>query len=171
MLAKNLELRNFGEFLLRYLNVAVDVNEIRWVDVSTAYDKYQTSNILDVQEKSIDLFRPGLVYINWVISKYYNVDPVKVRRGKSRKRELTKPRQVAHYIAVVFFNFTLQSVGNFYHKDHATILYSKKTVQNEIDTNREYKTEILNILNKLKNGNSNQRTSTEGSIGEVQKAS
>ncbi len=170
MITKDLKFRNFGEFLLQYLNVSISVDNINWIEVSDAYDKYQRTNIIDAKEKTIDLFKPGLVYINWVVSKYYNVHPIHMRRAKSRKREFTKPRQVAHYIAVVFFNFTLQSVGDFYHRDHSTILHSKKTVQNEIDFNKAYKTEILNIINKLRNG-SNKGTSTEGSIGEIQKAS
>jgi len=162
---------HYGEFLLRFLNVAINVNEINWREVEEAYEKYQQDKLLEAKEKPIDLFRPGLVYINWVISNYFNADPWLVREGKSRKRELTKPRQIGHYIAVTLYKFTLQQTGTFYNKDHATVLHSRRTVQNEIDTNKEYRIEVLNIIDKLKNGNSNERTSTERSIGEIQIAS
>jgi len=164
-------LTGFGEFVLRFLNVAIDVNEIKWDDVLKAYHKYRRDHIMNENEKRIDLFRPGLVYINWVVSKYYDVDPSIMRGGESRKRISTKPRQVAHYIAVAIFKFTYQSVADFYNKDHTTILHSVKTVRNEIDTNKNYRSEIVSIIKKLNYGNNNQGTSTKGSIGEIQKAS
>jgi len=152
----------YGEFLLKHLNVAINMNEIDWSEILAAYEKYLEDEIIERKEQeAIDLFRPGLLYINWIISTHYKVDPVVVREGKCRKRELTKARQIGHYAAVVLFRYTLQTVGDFYGKDHATILHSRRTVQNEIDTNKEYKLEVLHVFNKLKDGNSNQGTSPE----------
>lgn len=149
------KLSNFGKFLLRYLNVVINIDEINWDEVSDAYEEYLKNQIIEIRRKDTNISRPGLLYINWVISKYYDVDPWLVREGKSRKRELTKPRQVGHYIAVSVFKYTLQATGEFYHKNHSTILHSKKTVENEMEIDKKYKEEILNIIDIFKNGNKN----------------
>ena len=152
-------LKGFGEFTLRFLNVAIDVNEIKWNEVLFAYHNYRKDHTMKINEKKVDLFRPGLIYINWVVSKFYDVNPLEVREGNSRKRTLTKPRQVAHYISQSLFKYTYGSIGEFYNKDHSTIMHSVKTVENEISTNKAFKIEIAIIINKLNYGN-NKGTST-----------
>lgn len=158
---------NFGEFLLNHLNITN--RKVDWDEIVTVYDQHEEERLIEAKQEVIDVEqRPGMIYINWLISEHYKLDPIVIREGKGRKRELVKTRQVCHFIMVELYKYTLEKVGEFYNKDHATILHGKRTVQNEMDTNKEYKRDLIIIINKLRDGSSNQGTNTNKSIGEIQ---
>jgi hypothetical protein len=61
----------------------------------------------------------------------------------SRKRECVLARQICHYIGKFIFeevldiNITLTAIGELYHRDHATIIYSIKTINNLYETDNQ----------------------------------
>ena len=65
----------------------------------------------------------------------------------TRKEEVVRPRQITQALIKHTTRRTLAQIGNQYGtKDHATILHSCRTLQNEYDTNRGYRTMIKRIL-------------------------
>jgi len=72
---------------------------------------------------------------------------------KTRKREVVQCRQIAMYFAMKLIKRTsLEKVGQQYgDKDHATVLHACKTVNNLIETNREFRMYIEYLDNKFKN--------------------
>ena len=56
---------------------------------------------------------------------------------KSRKKNLVHARQLCMSLGAEFFNrMTLETLGLMFGKDHATVMHSKKTIKNEVETNR-----------------------------------
>ncbi len=68
----------------------------------------------------------------------------------SRKRELVLTRQMAHYFGKKYTKQSLSSIGSkIGGKDHATVLYSNKTVLDLMDTNKAFKREVEDIEEQL----------------------
>lgn len=82
-----------------------------------------------------------------IVCDLYNIYPKKIFQD-TRKRELTKCRQISMYIARQLTELSLSEIGAYFNKDHATVLHSVKAVQKDIDTNRVFKTEVSLLLFK-----------------------
>lgn len=77
-----------------------------------------------------------------IVCSYFKTD-VEELNVRCRKREILKPRQICHYFGRKFTENTLDEIGGPY--GHATVLHSNKVVNNEIDTNSEYREIIEEI--------------------------
>lgn len=84
------------------------------------------------------------------VCDYFNVNRLYVQ-GKSRKREFVIPRQISmHLIKRIFPEITLEKIGAMFgSRNHATILYSIKTVNDLIDTDRKFKKQYNNIVKMM----------------------
>lgn len=61
---------------------------------------------------------------------------------KSRKREIVTVRQMAHFKAYRETKFNLSAIGSYFgNKDHCTVIYSCKTIQNLLDTDKDFRKE------------------------------
>lgn len=80
--------------------------------------------------------------INLMIIKY-NL-PSDFALSKSRERNLyVEPRQKAMVLCRhIFTNLSLANIGDYFGKDHATVLHSKKTVKNLYKTNTAYRNDF-----------------------------
>lgn len=80
-----------------------------------------------------------------IVCQYYSI-PLDAINSQSRKREIAEARQVAMYLARTHTNTSLSVIGNTMGKrDHTTVLYACKTVQNQIDVDSKFK-ERINTL-------------------------
>jgi len=75
--------------------------------------------------------------------------------NKTRKREYVYARQIGMLLINKYTNFTLERIGlEFGNKDHATVLHSKRTILNLMDSSKKIKEEVNNlerlILYKIK---------------------
>ena len=128
----------FGEFLVTYLGSTINNDDLDW---SYILDQYQEGKIPRA---------PGLMYLNWVVSWYYDQEPLEVRYNKRKIEELAKPRRVAQYLALKKFGYKLKDIQEFYGKKaHATIISNAATVENEIETNKVLENDVNDILNKI----------------------
>jgi len=72
-------------------------------------------------------------------------------QSKTRKREIVQARQVAMYFSKNLTKSSLATIGaQIGGKDHATVLHACKTVNNLIDTDKRFRTQITEIEKKLK---------------------
>jgi chromosomal replication initiator protein len=69
----------------------------------------------------------GLVAIHFKIS-------VADMKATTRKRELINARYVCIYLQSVYCKSTLKCIGDFFHKDHTTIIHARDTIKDLIDT-------------------------------------
>ena len=89
-------------------------------------------------------------YIQKVVCDYFNLQSDAIT-SKTRKREIVQARQIAMYFAKHMTKLSLATIGSqIGGKDHATVLHACKTVNNLIDTDRQFKGYIEEIEKKLK---------------------
>jgi len=89
-------------------------------------------------------------YIQKIVCDHFNM-PIDLLQAKTRKREIVQARQIAMYFSKSMTKASLSSIGSqIGKKDHATVLHACKTVNNLIDTDRAFKTQIDEINKKLK---------------------
>jgi chromosomal replication initiator protein len=89
-------------------------------------------------------------YIQKVVCDYFNM-PTDALQSKTRKREVVQARQVAMFFSKTLTKSSLASIGSqIGNKDHATVLHACKTVNNLLDTDRQFKNDIEEIEKRLK---------------------
>lgn len=96
--------------------------------------KHLVNNIVkDIdKEVSIDLIKK-------IVSEYYKVS-VNLINSTTRKREVVQARQLVMYFAKKYTKGSLENIGaHCGNKDHATVLYACKTVNNLLDTDKQYR--------------------------------
>ena len=82
------------------------------------------------------------------VSNYYEI-PVAEIKGKSRKADLVKARQVYFYLARVLTPYTLSKIAENTYRDHATALHGIKTIKNELWLYKELEDDIQMIEGEL----------------------
>lgn len=71
---------------------------------------------------------------------------------KSPGRKYSFPRQIVFYFSCYFFEdkYSLAKIGAVYFKDHASVLYSKKTIKNLISVDKNVKKQTDDIFDRLR---------------------
>lgn len=83
--------------------------------------------------------------IKLLVAEYFKV-PVEKLHGKTRKRDIVIARQLSMYLAKNFTTNTLKDIGkNFGGRDHTTVLYSVKAVQDLMDTDLVFKDKVVEL--------------------------
>jgi len=89
-------------------------------------------------------------YIQKIVCDYFNM-PVDSLQSKTRKREVVQARQIAMFFSKNMTKSSLASIGSqIGRKDHATVLHACKTVNNLIDTDKQFKIDVEEIEKRLK---------------------
>jgi chromosomal replication initiator protein len=88
-------------------------------------------------------------YIQKVVSDYFKLD-LDTLRSKSRKRNIVQARQLAMFFAKKYTKASLANIGSqIGDRDHATVLHACKTVDNLLETDKQFKAFFEDINNKL----------------------
>lgn len=66
-----------------------------------------------------------------------------------RDREIVDARRIAYAIARLEFQFTFQSIGRYFEKNHATILHQVNTHEGWIQTEDDYRSKYDEVKNFL----------------------
>lgn len=78
-------------------------------------------------------------YIQKIVSDYFQMD-TETLRSKTRKRNIVQARQLAMFFAKKYTKSSLASIGSqIGDRDHATVLHACKTIDNLIETDKEFK--------------------------------
>jgi chromosomal replication initiator protein len=99
---------------------------------------------------------PGLVgdvtkseLIFQIVCNHYGFSVEHASR-KTRKREVVEARQVSMYFAKHMTRDSLATIGmKIGGKDHATVLYACKTINNLIDSDKKFAEEIRSLYEKV----------------------
>ena len=84
------------------------------------------------------------------VAKYFDVS-VKDIKGSARNQKVTKARQIALYLCREILKMSYESIGDYYHKKHPTVIYSCRDVIGEkIKTDADLKRTIDEITLSLK---------------------
>lgn len=113
------------------------------IDVSLARDVIR--HFLDNISKEITL-----EFIQRVVAEHFEVPEDKLK-DKTRKREIVMARQLSMFLAKELTNQSLKNIGDhFGGRDHSTVIYSCKAIQDMLDTDPEFKEQVADIEKKIK---------------------
>ncbi len=85
------------------------------------------------------------------VCKYYNVIRPDIV-GKKKNKEIVEPRQICMYLMYDMLNIPLNSIGQYFGgKDHTTVIYACRKVENMIKENNRIKMTVEDIKNMAKN--------------------
>ena len=89
-------------------------------------------------------------FIQKLVADHFDV-PVEKLKGQTRKRSIVIARQLSMYLAKNLTNKSLKAIGeNFGGRDHSTVIYSCKAVQDLLDTDRIFKDTVVDLEKKIK---------------------
>ena len=103
-------------------------------------DKFVKNNSREI---SID-------YIQKTVCDYFDIQ-IDLLNSKTRKREIVQARQLSMYFAKKMTKASLASIGmHCGNKDHATVLHACRTVNNLVETDKQFKNYVEDLEKKLK---------------------
>ncbi|MCF8298303.1 MAG: chromosomal replication initiator protein DnaA [Saprospiraceae bacterium] len=111
---------------------------------------------LDLAKQMIDKFvkntsrEISIDYIQKIVSDYFNL-PLELIISKTRKREIVQARQIAMYFSKKMTKSSLATIGlHCGNKDHATVLHACRTVNNLMETDKQFKNYVDELEKKMK---------------------
>jgi len=100
-----------------------------------------------ISEEDKPLTADGIVK---AVSDYFGVKPADIK-GKKRTKEIANARQIAMYIVKQLTPLSLSDIGRaFGGKDHATVIYSCKQIEDKRASDENLNKGIENIIKKIK---------------------
>lgn len=96
--------------------------------------------------KELDASTPAEIVIK--VSRIWNIHALEIFT-RSRVREITEARQVSMYLTLKKFNYSLHETGKLFTRDHATVLHSKRKVEDLFDVDRDFRVKVMALLDKL----------------------
>ncbi len=89
-------------------------------------------------------------FIQSLVAEHFDV-PVDKLQGKTRKRQVVIARQLSMYLAKNLTDKSLKAIGEtFGGRDHSTVIYSCKTVQDLMETDIIFKDTVAELEKKIK---------------------
>jgi len=87
--------------------------------------------------------------IQQVVCEHFNIEP-ELLQTKTRKREVVQARYLAMYFCKSYTKASLSFIGSqIGKKDHATVLYACKVVNDMMETDRKFRIEVEELQKKL----------------------
>lgn len=88
--------------------------------------------------------------IQEAVCNYYGLEP-HMLQSNSRKREVVQARQIAMFLSRKYTKVSLTSIGEqIGNRDHATVLYAVKSIQNLVEVDKEVQYSVEAIESSLK---------------------
>ncbi|MEM9884503.1 MAG: chromosomal replication initiator protein DnaA [Bacteroidota bacterium] len=89
-------------------------------------------------------------FIQELVANHFDVSVDRLA-GKTRKRQVVIARQLSMYLAKKMTDKSLKNIGeNFGGRDHSTVIYSCRTVQDLMETDTLYKDTVAELEKKVK---------------------
>jgi len=84
-----------------------------------------------------------------VVCKYYNIKKEDLL-ARNRKKDIAEGRRIAMYLITEFINMPLVSIGAIFDKDHATVIYAKNKVAEDMKSNQKLAVQINDLKQMIK---------------------
>ena len=89
--------------------------------------------------------------IQKMVCEFYNISLSDIK-AKRRTKDIALPRQIAMYLAKQVTEASLNDIGkNFGGKDHATVIYACRQIEERRTKDETFNRIIENLLQKIKN--------------------
>ena len=89
--------------------------------------------------------RVGIDDIQKYVADKYGVKLSELK-GKSRKKEIVNPRQIAMFLAREILEDSLVTISNAFDRDHTTVMHGIDKIQKQMDEDDSFKEEIDALL-------------------------
>ncbi len=150
---------NLSEELVEYIchHVKNNVRELEGVLISLVARASLNKTIINLdlirevveQFVSTDSKEISVENIKKLVAEHFEL-PIEKLHGTTRKRQIVIARQLSMYLAKSFTTSSLKSIGsNFGGKDHSTVIYSIKAVQDLMDTDTLFKETVQQLEKKV----------------------
>ena len=83
------------------------------------------------------------------VCKFYNIKKEELIARK-RTKEIAQARQIAMYLISDLIAMPLASIGNIFGKDHATVIYAKNKISEDMSKNKKLSIEINDMKQMIK---------------------
>lgn len=148
------------EEVLEYLAYSINTNvrelEGALISILAQSSLNKKAITLDLAKQMIDKFvkstarEISIDYIQKVVCDYFNIS-LEIINSKTRKREIVQARQLAMFFAKKHTKASLATIGlHCGNKDHATVLHACRTVNNLIDTDKQFRIYVEDLDKKIK---------------------
>ncbi len=125
------------------ISIMAHANIKKTKKIDLALVKEITEHLVDVEEQiTTDLI------IN-VICNYFQVTREELS-SKSRKRSITVPRNISMYLSRKYTNSSLKEIGEYFNRDHSTVLNAIRRVETEIKKNYKIKNQLEFLKKQIK---------------------
>lgn len=94
-------------------------------------------------------------YIVESCARYYNVTAEEIYSNK-RTKNIAFARQVAIYIIRTITSMSLEKIGNFFERDHSTIIHTMKKIENDLQEDESIRSNIQSLIRDIKGESSAQ---------------
>lgn len=83
------------------------------------------------------------------VAEFYHVDPAELMK-KTRKKEISHPRQVSMYLIRTELKLPLSAIGRFFGgRDHTTTMHACSKVEKEMEKDERFKEEVSSLKEKM----------------------
>jgi len=148
------------EEIISYLaqNITDNVRELEGARISlVAQASLNKKDItIDLAKQMIDKFvvntsrEVNIDYIQKIICDYFNIN-IDTLNSKTRKREIVQARQLVMYFAKEYTKSSLAMIGTHCgNKDHATVLHAVRTINNLLETDKQFRGYVKDLDKKIK---------------------
>ena len=96
--------------------------------------------------KELDANTPAEIILR--VCRIWGVNPLEVLTNR-RLRDINEARQVSMYLTLKKFNYSLHYTGRLFIRNHATVLHSKRKVEDLFDVDRDFRVKVMALLDKL----------------------
>lgn len=92
--------------------------------------------------------RVGIDDIQKFVADKYGIKLSDIK-GKSRKKEIVNPRQIAMFLSREILEDSLVTISNAFDRDHTTVMHGIDKIQKQIDEDDDFKDEIESLLKEI----------------------
>ena len=146
--------------VLEYLAYSINTNirelEGALISILAQSSLNKKAITLELAKQMIDKFvkstsrEISIDYIQKVVCDYFNIS-LDIINSKTRKREIVQARQLAMFFSKKHTKASLATIGlHCGNKDHATVLHACRTVNNLIDTDKQFRIYVEDLDKKIK---------------------
>jgi chromosomal replication initiator protein len=144
------------EYLAYSINTNVRELEGAMISILAQSSLNKKAITLELAKQMIDKFvkstarEISIDYIQKVVCDYFNIS-LEIINSKTRKREIVQARQLAMFFSKKHTKASLATIGlHCGNKDHATVLHACRTVNNLIDTDKQFRIYVEELDKKIK---------------------
>jgi chromosomal replication initiator protein len=144
------------EYLAYSINTNVRELEGAYISLLAQSSLNKKTITLELAKQMIDKFvkntsrEISIDYIQKIVCDYFNI-PIELINSKTRKREIVQARQLAMYFSKKHTKSSLANIGlHCGNKDHATVLHACRTVNNLVETDKQFRGFVEELDKKIK---------------------